>query len=139
MPSYDTFNPKGWCGDPSRGAALGRPTIEDGEPEGPITVCETHLDRDGYDRNGTYFGHGSSLFWYADESGNLDACERAAGVARMLEILSARYPGVTIIVGAAIQPKCYGHGNKPCEDGAEAQLDSEFCEECEWLACEDDQ
>ena len=31
MPDYSTHDPKGWCGDPRRGAALGRATIQEGD------------------------------------------------------------------------------------------------------------
>ena len=77
MPSYKTFDPRGWCGDPSRGAALGRRTIADGEPEGKMTLRKIPLNLGGYDPNGTYFGLGQPLYWYADEGGNVDGMLRA--------------------------------------------------------------
>ena len=78
MPSYKTYDPRGWYGDPSRGAALGRPTVADGEPEGKMTLRRVRLDSGGYDPNGTYFGIGMPLYWYADEDGNVDAVLRAS-------------------------------------------------------------
>jgi hypothetical protein len=78
MPDYKTHDPRGWCGDPSRGAALGRPTVADGEPEGKMTLRRVRMSADGaYDSNGTYFGCGEPLYWYADEGGNVDAVLRA--------------------------------------------------------------
>ena len=76
-PDYATHDPRGWCGDPQRGAALGRPTIRDGAPTGKMTLRRVRIDRGGYDSNGTYFGLGSPLYWYADESGNVDGMLRA--------------------------------------------------------------
>ncbi len=66
-PSYKTNDPKGWGGDPKRGAAVGRGSILDPDRElrGPFTLRRVYLDSGGYDPNGTYFGHGSPLYWYA--------------------------------------------------------------------------
>jgi hypothetical protein len=77
-PDYSTHDPKGWCGDPRRGAALGRPTVK-GSPgfEGKIYLRRVYLDMGGYDRNGTYFGHGNPLYWYADADGEIDGMLRA--------------------------------------------------------------
>ncbi len=54
--SYEKNDPKGWGGDPSRGAALGRRDITPAPPFGTVTVQEIRLDRDGYDALGTYWG-----------------------------------------------------------------------------------
>lgn len=78
MPDYKTHDPKGWCGDPRRGVALGRPTINRGEPEGKMTLRKVRMSSCGaYDSNGTYFGVGAPLYWYADEGGNIDGVTRA--------------------------------------------------------------
>lgn len=83
MPDYKTHDPRGWCGDPSRGAALGRPTVADGEPEGKMTLRRIRLDSGGYDPNGTYFGAVDlrydvfPLYWCADAGGNVDRMLRA--------------------------------------------------------------
>ena len=66
-PNYKTNDPKGWCGDPSRGAAMGRPTIKNGDPAtaiGLFTLRPVAIE-DGYDSSGTYFGVGQPLFWCA--------------------------------------------------------------------------
>lgn len=75
-PSYKSNDPKGWCGDPARGAAMGRGSLL-GVPEGRMVLRRVRLDSGGYDSNGTYFGHADPLFWYADEGGNVDAMLRA--------------------------------------------------------------
>lgn len=68
-PDYSTHDPKGWCGDPKRGAALGRPTIQKGCKEtfkGKVYLRRIRLTVDGYDCNGTYFGYGwHTLYWCA--------------------------------------------------------------------------
>jgi len=78
-PDYKTHDPKGWCGDPSRGAALGRYSYR-GDPdfEYKFVLRKIPLDSGGYDPNGTYFGHGDPIYWYAstnhnstDDEGNL--------------------------------------------------------------------
>lgn len=127
---YSTNDPKGWCGDPSRGAALGRPTLH-GKPEEPITVRESPLDRQGYDRNGTYFGSGLPLFWYADESGEVDAMTRAYDIDDALAKVRKLYPGVAVIGGEPLKLKCFGAGQDPCPDNADAADGLDLCEECE--------
>jgi len=76
---YNTHDPKGWCGDPSRGAALGRPMIVDkpADFEGKIYVREVRLNAGGYDRNGTYFGHYMCLYWACTADNEIDFCVRA--------------------------------------------------------------
>jgi len=79
MPDYKLHDPKGWCGDPKRGAALGRPTIKGpADYSGKLCLRRIRLSGD-YDCNGTYFGFvpGSYLYWYADEDGEIDGMLRA--------------------------------------------------------------
>jgi len=73
--SYKTNDPKGWCGDPRRGAAVGRGDLH-GDPdfEYKFVLRKVRLDGGGYDSNGTYFGWGQTLYWYAsvNHEGGLD-------------------------------------------------------------------
>lgn len=71
-PSYKTNDPKGWFGDPRRGAAMGRPGIH-GVLSGRLYLRRVLLIGD-YDVNGTYFGHvpGRRLWWCASEDGAID-------------------------------------------------------------------
>jgi hypothetical protein len=79
MPDYKNNDPKGWCGDPSRGAALGRSTITGpADFSGKLCLRKIRLDNGGYDVNGTYFGHGAPLYWYADKEGEIDGMLRAS-------------------------------------------------------------
>ena len=93
MPSYSSNDPKGWCGDPSRGAAMGRRTLQ-GDPSynGKLALRNVRLDNGGYDVNGTYFGSGLPLFWYASEDGEIDGVLRARSRAHAKELVSAKYP-----------------------------------------------
>lgn len=78
-PSYSTHDPKGWCGDPRRGAALGRATYEgDRNYSGKLYLRRIRLDSGGYDVNGTYFGHGGPLFWCASDDTTIDFMLRAS-------------------------------------------------------------
>jgi hypothetical protein len=134
MSDYDTHDPKGWCGDPSRGAALGRPTIK-GEPEGKITVRRSPLDRQGYDRNGTYFGLGDKLFWIADEGGSVDFVTRSYFAETLARSLRRKYPGSEVVIGDPLSLPCWGYGSEVCPDGAEAahvdQPEGPFGDQCE--------
>lgn len=96
-PSYTTHDPRGWCGDPRRGAAMGRSTIHDVPRMARIklTLRRIRLDAGGYDPNGTYFGHGSPLFWYAgaDVDGNeIDAMVRVSDRAAAKREILREYP-----------------------------------------------
>ncbi len=98
MPDYNTNDPKGYCGDPTRGAAMGRPTIqnESKEWEGKLTLKRSYLDSGGYDKNGTYFGVGEPVYWCANEEGTIDfmlrGFSRAAARAKVLVI----YPSAKV-------------------------------------------
>jgi len=84
-PSYKTRDPRGWCGDPTRGAAMGRGSIGvplDGEQsdfDGELTLRYIHIDQGGYDPNGTYFGfcEHQPIYWFASDDGEIDGTLRA--------------------------------------------------------------
>ncbi len=105
-PDYKTHDPKGWCGDPSRGAALGRPSYR-GDPDFKykFVLRKVPLDSGGYDPNGTYFGVGEPIYWYAstnhdgtDDEGNpvevaeVDCIIRAADRAAAKQAILKDYP-----------------------------------------------
>lgn len=95
MLTYTTNDPKGWCGDPSRGAALGRPTIR-GEYTGQVLhITRKQLDGD-YDENGTYFGQGEPLFWVHSDDGEFDYMLRAKDIGAARVQVGKDYPGAMI-------------------------------------------
>ncbi len=93
MPDYSTYDPKGWCGDASRGAAMGRPTVKGpADYAGKLALRRSYIDSGGYDRNGTYFGIGAPLYWYASDDGEIDGMLRACNRASAREQVLALYP-----------------------------------------------
>lgn len=95
LPSYKTNDPKGWCGDPKRGAAMGRGGIYEASTDcnDKCVLRRVYLDSGGYDCNGTYFGIGEpSLYWCANNDGTIDFVLRAfsRGYAKIL--VRKRYP-----------------------------------------------
>jgi len=54
------------------------------------------LDNGGYDPNGTYFGHGEPLYWYASEDGEIDAMLRAATRDDARTKVLAKYPNAKV-------------------------------------------
>ena len=99
MPDYSTHDPKGWCGNPSRGAALGRPTVMDAPKDfsGRLFVSRVRLNSGGYDKNGTYFGHGPpSLYWIASEDGEIDFMARANSREEARAAALREYPNAKI-------------------------------------------
>lgn len=93
---YKRHDPRGWGGDPSRGAALGRPTIHDLPRSAPVKLSlrRVYLNSGGYDPNGTYFGIGAPLYWYAGETeeGEIDAMLRAPSRDAAKEQIRRIYP-----------------------------------------------
>ncbi len=80
IPDYKIHDPKGWCGDPKRGAAMGRSSYHVDNPkewEGKLYLRKIRLDNGGYDSNGTYFGHGSPLYWCVSINNEIDFMIRA--------------------------------------------------------------
>lgn len=101
-PQYNTNDPKGWMGDPQRGAALGRFTKHNTKDfEGKITVRRVHLDPEGYDRLGTYWGHHECLFWYASGDGTIDATTRAKDYDAACLVILRHYPKAQLRRGRA--------------------------------------
>ncbi len=97
-PDYKTYDPKGFGGDPKRGAALGRPAIHDKEdPTTPIKLYmrQVNLDYGGYDRNGTYFGAGPTIYWYANAEGDVDSTLRAWSRSEAKTQVRLLYPKAT--------------------------------------------
>ncbi len=131
-PDYSLHDPKGWCGNPARGAAMGRPTIhqEPMEYAGRICVRKIHLNDGGYDCNGTYFGWGEPLYWYANHAGTIDGVIRAANRDAALREIRETYPVAAIIASANVppQPERLERGPKCGERGCEC-LSPEHCEE----------
>lgn len=96
MVSYKDNDPRGWCGDPSRGAALGR-REQHGERQyfGKLRLCRAYLNNGGYDANGTYFGSGAPLYWYASPDGDIDGVTRAKDRDAAKQIVLQQYPNAT--------------------------------------------
>jgi hypothetical protein len=97
MPDYKTHDPKGWGGDPSRGAALGRPGIHDADRAAPVKLYlrQVRIDSGGYDPNGTYFGVGHPIYWYADADGEVDGITRAPNRDGAKHAVRMTYPKAT--------------------------------------------
>ena len=92
-PDYKTNDPKGWCGDPNRGAALGRSNIK-GQYDGqPMILQKIGLDSGGYDKLGTYWGFGDPLYWVASQDGKIEVTFRAGNRKEAKEIVRKEYPG----------------------------------------------
>lgn len=95
IPNYSRNDPKGWGGDPRRGAALGRSKICEVAPDydGRIYVKRIRLNSGGYDKNGTYFGQGPPrLYWVANGDGSLDYTLRARDRTAAVEAVKERFP-----------------------------------------------
>jgi hypothetical protein len=92
-PSYKTHDPRGWCGDPRRGAALGRTTRLGSYDGSRLTLRRVPLDSGGYDSNGTYFGHGEPLYWCASDDGSIDFCVRATSREGAKQAVRKEIPG----------------------------------------------
>ena len=95
-PDYSDNDPRGWCGDPKRGAAMGRASIHSkSSPTGKLYLRRVYLDRGGYDKNGTYFGIGTPIYWCADAMGEIDFTLRAHSRASAKAKARETYPNAT--------------------------------------------
>jgi len=95
-PNYSTRDPRGWGGDPARGAALGRPSAHSSGHVGRFCLRKVRLDSGGYDPNGTYFGIGEPLYWAASEDGEVDFMLRAPSRNVARGIVLEQYPGAKV-------------------------------------------
>lgn len=68
-PNYRKYDPKSWCGDPKRGAAMGRACVIDVEDphefNGKLYLSKLRMVDGDYDNLGTYFGGIGDLWWCA--------------------------------------------------------------------------
>jgi len=96
-PDYTANDPGGWCGDPRRGAALGRDTIKgDADYSGKLYLSKVRLNSGGYDTNGTYFGVDRPLYWYCDIDNSIDGVLRADSRQEARHEVLAMYPKAKI-------------------------------------------
>lgn len=97
-PSYGTNDPRGWMGDPKRGAALGRPDrVGDAGYSGVIHLRRVRIDADGYDGLGTYWGLGDRpLWWFACANNYIDRTVRARTREEARDFIVARYPNAKV-------------------------------------------
>ena len=88
----------GWCGDPSRGAAMGRPSAD--HMEGVIKIQPMEMVDGAYDKGGTYWGCGSHemgfMYVLEDSEGNQAYLRIIPG--KMVESVAEAYPDVTEIL-----------------------------------------
>lgn len=126
-PDYKKNDPKGWGGDPKRGAAMGRgPIGYDLLPtfEGTLYVKHVHLDHGGYDNNGTYWGAGDDIYWVADENDTIEFTMRASGAVDALAMAKASAPKAKVLLGADLPIMC---SEKGCTEKSD---DDHICGEC---------
>lgn len=78
MPMTPLPPDRGWCGDPKRGAAMGRASINpnDDKPR-KFYLRRERIDSQGYDSGGSYWGIGSPLYRYESEDGEASGYLRA--------------------------------------------------------------
>jgi hypothetical protein len=91
-PDYSRNDPRGWCGDPKRGAAMGRHSDHCPGYAGRLHIKLVVLNMGGYDRNGTYFGIGAPLYWVSSPDGEVDYMLRAADRRWARDMVLVRYP-----------------------------------------------
>jgi hypothetical protein len=65
---------------------------------GDIYLWEVHVDSQGYDKNGKYFGVGDPLFQYSNEDGDIDAVLRAKSLKAAKAQVLAIYPKALITI-----------------------------------------
>lgn len=90
---YAKNNPGGWCGDPKRGAALGRVDFHgDHTLEVKLCVRKVPLNSGGYDSLGTYWGHGEYLYVIATQDSSIEFFERCSTREKAKAYAKTLYP-----------------------------------------------
>lgn len=98
--SYKDNDPKGWMGDPKRGAALGRrDRVGDASYSGVLLLQHVPLDEGGYDPNYTYYGVGDQLYWAVstDEGASIDTVFRAKNLEDAAWQMGGGYPNAQLV------------------------------------------
>lgn len=93
---YSRNDQRGWCGDPKRGAAMGRNSDHCPGFAGKLFLRRIRLNQGGYDRNGTYFGWGGPLYWVTSEEGEVDYMLRAINRDSARAMVLVRYPNAKV-------------------------------------------
>lgn len=99
LPSYKYNDPRGWGGDPSRGASLGRASIQrkDNGYDGFAVLRKVRMSADkDYDLLGTYWGHmeGLHVWWCATKDYEIDFCVRATSRKSAEDEVRKHYPNI---------------------------------------------
>lgn len=134
LPSYKTRDPRGWCGDPRRGAALGRRTVHGPRDfAGRFVLRRIRLDAGGYDSLGTYFGDGEPLYWYAAETddGPIEGVLRASSRGKAKSLIRETYPNCRFYGGGK-------DGGKNMGLGTLITNEAWFCDDCTIAECNGD-
>jgi hypothetical protein len=125
MPDYEKNDPRGWCGDPLRGAALGRgPNRVDPDFDGEVTVMRVAMDDEGvnaddpgcgaYDHLGTYWGHGPPLYFITSEDGEVEMMLRASDAQAAVRQARKECPAAHFVISPELTD-----GTENCYDSAE--------------------
>jgi hypothetical protein len=89
---YDYQKPdRGWCGDPGRGAAMGRSSDLPLDTHEPLTIRRVPIV-DGYDPGGTYWGEPNDLFCVFDGDGRVHYLRAESCEAAKAEFPHAEFP-----------------------------------------------
>lgn len=95
-PNYSVNDQRGWCGDPKRGAAMGRYSdhLRGDEAEQPMRLHlrRVRLSSGGYDGHGTYFGTGTPLYWVCNDEQTVDYVLRATSRDAAKLLVLDQYP-----------------------------------------------
>jgi hypothetical protein len=129
--------PKGYCGDPGRGAAMGRADINPkAEPAGPLTVCFVARCGGGYDVCGTYWGccpdHVLYFAYGNDKEGNdIEMTFWAKGDVSARKYMLNMYPDNTVeVVEGEVIPS-FSEDEEEEEEEEEEEDDEDAAEDDE--------
>jgi len=100
---------RGWCGDRTRGASMGRTSDLPKDVTGPLQLRHVPLNSGGYDPGGAYWGSPDNLYMAEDGEGQVSYLRASSLEAARKEFPKATFPVPSEVTEADIDDMLQGY------------------------------